>query len=30
MRATLRRCQQLGEAASNEAECLAAPTKLRD
>ena len=30
LRATLRRCQQLGEAASNEAECLAAWSQSRD
>ena len=30
LRATLRRCQQLGEAASNEAECLAAWAQSRD
>ena len=30
LRATLRRCQQLGEAASNEAECLAAWARSRD
>ena len=30
LRATLRRCQQLGEAASNEAECLSAWAQSRD
>ena len=30
LRATLRRCQQLGEAASNESECLAAWAQSRD
>jgi conjugative transfer region protein TrbK len=30
LRATLRRCQQLGEAASNEAECLEAWAQSRD
>ncbi len=30
LRATLRRCQQLGEASSNEAECLAAWAQSRD
>ena len=30
LRATLRRCQQLGEAASNEVECLAAWAQSRD
>jgi len=30
LRTTLRRCQQLGEAASNEAECLSAWAQARD
>lgn len=30
LRATLRRCQQLGEAASNEADCLSAWAQSRD
>ena len=30
LRATLRRCQQLGEAAGNEADCLAAWAQSRD
>ena len=30
LRATLRRCQQLGEAASNEVECLSAWAQSRD
>ena len=30
LRATLRRCQQLGEAAMNEADCLAAWATSRD
>ncbi|KAA2317034.1 putative entry exclusion protein TrbK-alt [Puniceibacterium sp. HSS470] len=30
LRATLRRCQQLGEAASNDADCLAAWAENRD
>jgi conjugative transfer region protein TrbK len=30
LRATLRRCQQLGEAASNQADCLAAWAQSRD
>ncbi|WP_036283987.1 putative entry exclusion protein TrbK-alt [Methylocystis sp. ATCC 49242] len=30
LRATLRRCQQLGEAAASDADCLAAWTESRD
>lgn len=30
LRATLRRCQQLGEAAASDADCLAAWTENRD
>ncbi|WP_188758862.1 putative entry exclusion protein TrbK-alt, partial [Allosediminivita pacifica] len=30
LRATLRRCQQLGEAASSDADCLAAWAESRD
>ncbi len=30
LRATLRQCQQLGEAASNEADCLSAWAQSRD